>query len=166
MRKLLLLIVALAMLLCAAGCGSASNAPDSAATVPPTTPRPTPGSLPDVTPAVEAPDSSASANRSGSKEKVTCSMCNGTGKVRYYYGGSATEAALNGKNDYEYGPCTSCGGTGYTYVTVSGSPSSSNKVTCPSCGKKVDRLISRKDAAGVTRNWCSSCWADYDAIMG
>ena len=46
------------------------------------------------------------------------------------------------------------------------SQSGSGSVVCPSCGKKVSKLISKKDAAGVVRNWCSSCWADYNAIMG
>ncbi len=47
--------------------------------------------------------------------KVKCSFCNGTGKVKYYYGSSALEAYLSGHNDYEYGPCTSCDGKGYVY---------------------------------------------------
>ena len=51
---------------------------------------------------------------SSSTEKVTCSMCNGTGLVKYYYGSSALEAAMDGHDDYEYGKCTSCDGTGYT----------------------------------------------------
>lgn len=33
-------------------------------------------------------------------QKVTCSMCNGLGQVKYYYG--------DGDNDYNLGPCTSC----------------------------------------------------------
>lgn len=59
----------------------------------------------------------------------------------------------------------------YACVNSCGSSSSSNsnsissKITCPSCGRKVNSLISRKDKAGVTRNWCSSCWADYNDIM-
>ena len=103
------------------------------------------------------------------KERVTCSMCNGTGSVKYYYGGSALEAALDGYNDYEYGPCTSCDGTGYTYVTVkesSGGKSNSGGVVCPSCGKRVSGLKTKQDAAGVSRSWCSSCWSDYNSIMG
>lgn len=43
---------------------------------------------------------------SSSTEKVTCSMCNGTGLVKYYYGSSALEAAMDGHDDYEYGKCT------------------------------------------------------------
>lgn len=42
----------------------------------------------------------------------------------------------------------------------------SSTVKCPSCGKQVSRLITRKDAAGVSRTWCSDCWRDYDDIMG
>ncbi|MGO5540984.1 tetratricopeptide repeat protein [Blautia sp. HCP3S3_H10_1] len=42
----------------------------------------------------------------------------------------------------------------------------SQKVKCPSCGKYVSSLISKKDKAGVTRNWCSSCWSQYNDIMG
>lgn len=92
-----------------------------------------------------------------SKEKVICTMCNGTGKVKYYYG--------EGDDDYELGPCTSCDEKGYVYIKTSGS-SSAGKVTCPSCGKKVNNLVTRKDNAGVSRTWCSSCWSSYDDIMG
>ncbi|MBQ1381283.1 MAG: hypothetical protein IIY79_04625 [Ruminococcus sp.] len=42
----------------------------------------------------------------------------------------------------------------------------SSKLTCESCGNKVDHLVSRADNAGVTRTWCVDCWAEYDAIMG
>lgn len=34
---------------------------------------------------------------------------------------SALEAAMDGHDDYEYGKCTSCDGTGYTYIKTSGS---------------------------------------------
>lgn len=44
------------------------------------------------------------------EKKVTCTMCNGTGQVKYYYG--------DGDNDYNMGPCTSCDEKGYTIVTV------------------------------------------------
>lgn len=47
--------------------------------------------------------------------KVKCDLCNGTGKVKYYYGSSALEAYLSGHNDYEYGPCSRCDGKGYYY---------------------------------------------------
>lgn len=98
---------------------------------------------------------------SSSTEKVTCSMCNGTGLVKYYYGSSALEAAMDGHDDYEYGKCTSCDGTGYTYIKTSGS-SGYGKKTCPSCGKKVSRLITKEDDVGVNRTWCSECWYDYE----
>ena len=116
--------------------------------------------------------SSKTASSSGSlgstTEKVKCSMCNGTGQVEYYYGESALEAALNGQNDYELGPCTSCNGTGYVTVKTSAgsASSSSNKKTCPSCGNKVSNLVTKKDVAGVNRTWCSNCWNEYNAIMG
>lgn len=42
-----------------------------------------------------------------------CAHCNGTGSVKYYYGGSAWEAFLAGMPDYTFGPCTSCNGKGY-----------------------------------------------------
>ena len=114
------------------------------------------------------PTNSTSVSSGGTTEKVKCSMCNGTGHVKYYYGGSALEAALNGQNDYEYGPCTSCNGTGYTTVKTSTKSTSNsiNKKTCPSCGKKVSNLVTKKDVAGVSRTWCSNCWAEYNAIMG
>ena len=41
-----------------------------------------------------------------------CEWCNGTGKVKYYYGGSELEAILNGHEDSWYGQCASCHGTG------------------------------------------------------
>ena len=88
-------------------------------------------------------------------------MCNGTGLVKYYYGSSALEAAMDGHDDYEYGKCTSCDGTVYTYIKTSGS-SGYGKKTCPSCGKKVSRLITKEDDVGVNRTWCSECWYDYE----
>ena len=50
-----------------------------------------------------------------SLRKVTCEMCKGSGKVRYYYGESALEAFLDGYPDYEYGPCPNCEGKGYFF---------------------------------------------------
>ncbi len=55
----------------------------------------------------------AKPSTGSSTAKTKCATCNGTGTVKYYYGESAWEAALNGQNDYEFGPCPSCGGTGY-----------------------------------------------------
>ncbi len=57
------------------------------------------------------PSSGTSSNYSSGKS--ICPYCNGTGSVKYYYGDSSWDAALNGKNDYEFGPCYSCHGTGY-----------------------------------------------------
>ncbi len=125
---------------------------------------------PFITTAPETKDSNSksSSTTTSSKEKITCSFCNGTGSVKYYYGGSALEAALNGQNDYEYGKCTSCDGEGYKYVTTKSSSESSKPsgVICPSCEKRVSSLVTKKDAAGVNRSWCSSCWSDYNSIMG
>lgn len=99
---------------------------------------------------------------SSSSATVKCSSCNGTGSVKYYYGESDLEAVLSGHDPYEYGPCSSCDGTGYvTFNNVSGS----GKEVCPSCGKRVNSLQTKQDAAGVSRTWCSDCWKDYDAIM-
>lgn len=41
-----------------------------------------------------------------------CYWCNGTGKVKYYYGSSDLEAYFNGHDPYWYGQCGSCGGSG------------------------------------------------------
>lgn len=57
--------------------------------------------------------SSAGSSSSSSSGKEKCDWCNGTGMVKYYYGGSATEAFLNGHEDSWYGQCGSCQGTGY-----------------------------------------------------
>lgn len=46
------------------------------------------------------------------KVRVTCSFCNGTGQLKYYYG--------DRDNEYNWGPCTSCDEKGYTMMTPSG----------------------------------------------
>ena len=89
------------------------------------------------------------------EEKVACPMCNGAGEVKYYYG--------EGDEDYNLGPCTSCDGTGFITVQTDGK---TDGVICPSCEKRVDALVTKKDAAGESRSWCADCWAEYDAIMG
>ena len=95
----------------------------------------------------------------GNKEqKVTCTMCNGSGQVKYYYG--------EGDNDYNMGPCTSCDEKGYNKVIPKGDLSGGKRVICGSCETYVDELITQKDAAGEDRTWCADCWADYHAIMG
>ena len=95
----------------------------------------------------------------GNKEqKVTCTICNGTGEVKYYYG--------EGDNDYKMGPCTSCEGKGYVMIKPTGDSKGGEKVRCGRCGKDVDELVTKKDAAGENRTWCADCWADYDSMMG
>ncbi len=49
-----------------------------------------------------------SQNSDGGK----CHWCNGTGAVKYYYGGSDLEAYFDGHDPYWYGQCGSCGGNG------------------------------------------------------
>ena len=85
-------------------------------------------------------------------------MCNGTGRVKYYYGESSSA--------YNWGPCTSCDGKGYSMMTPKGNSNNGKNVICPGCGRYVDKLVSRKDKAGVTRRWCRNCWKEYDDIMG
>ena len=103
---------------------------------------------------------SSSKSSVGSK-KVKCTVCNGTGSVRYNYGDSDLQAILDGHDPYTYGKCSACNGTGYSgYTQKAGTKG------CGSCGKTVSSLSTRKDAAGVSRTWCSSCWASYNSIMG
>ena len=95
----------------------------------------------------------------GNKEqKIDCTMCNGSGEVKYYYG--------DGDNDYNMGPCTSCDGKGTITVTPSGNSNLGKNDICGSCEKYVDKLITKEDAAGESRTWCSDCWEEYDDIMG
>ena len=95
----------------------------------------------------------------GNKEqKVTCTLCNGLGEVKYYYG--------EGDNDYNMGPCTSCDGKGYIMITPTGDSNGGKRSICGSCGKYVDELITKKDAAGENRTWCADCWSEYDSLMG
>lgn len=108
-------------------------------------------------------DSSSNSNNTSNTTKIKCTVCNGTGSVKYYYGSSSLEAALNGHDDYEFGPCSSCNGTGYKSGTVKGG--SGSKI-CGSCNRRVDSLQTKKDASGVSRTWCSKCWSDYNKIMG
>lgn len=109
--------------------------------------------------------SNSSTSSSGNKEKVTCTMCNGTGSVKSYYGSSDLEAVLSGHDPYTFIKCSTCDGKGYKYTNVSGNKTSNSEI-CGSCNKYVSRLKKDKDAAGVTRNWCSDCWSSYWAIMG
>lgn len=90
--------------------------------------------------------------------KITCSICNGAGEVKYYYG--------DGENDYNLGPCTSCDGKGFIMVTPIGDSNGGKRVVCGSCYKYVDNLITKKDATGENRTWCEDCWEEYDNMMG
>lgn len=95
----------------------------------------------------------------GNKEqKVTCSMCNGIGQVKYYYG--------DGDNDYNWGPCTSCDEKGYIMIAPSGNSNGGKNPICNSCEKYVEELITKEDKAGESRSWCADCWDEYDEIMG
>lgn len=92
------------------------------------------------------------------EQKVTCTMCNGSGQVKYFYG--------EGDNDYNMGPCTSCDEKGYNIVIPSGNSGNGKNVVCGSCEKYVEKTITKEDAAGENRTWCSDCWESYDDIMG
>ena len=91
------------------------------------------------------------------EQKVTCSMCNGSGQVKYYYG--------EGDNEYNMGPCTSCEGKGYVMIVPTGDSKGGTRVICGSCGRYVDELITKEDAAGENRTWCEDCWSDYEKMM-
>ncbi len=90
------------------------------------------------------------------KHKVACTFCNGTGQVKYYYGDT---------DYYDMGLCSSCDGKGYTFVKPSGDSGGGTKKICGSCGKYVDRLVTKRDMAGESRTWCSACWSDYDSFF-
>lgn len=92
------------------------------------------------------------------EQQVTCTMCNGSGQVKYYYS--------DGDDDYNMGPCTSCDERGYIIVKPSGNSAGGKKVICGSCEKYVDEVITKKDVAGESRTWCSDCWENYDDMMG
>lgn len=95
---------------------------------------------------------------SGNKEeKVVCSLCNGTGEVKYYYG--------DNDDEFTMGVCTSCDGKGYSIITPSNKKSKGD-VVCDSCGKYVSEVITKADAAGESRTWCNDCWNNYEEIMG
>lgn len=92
------------------------------------------------------------------EQEITCTMCNGSGEVKYYYG--------DGDNDYSMGTCTSCDGKGTIIVKPSGNSNFGKKEICGSCEKYVDKLITKQDAAGESRTWCADCWESYDDLMG
>ena len=51
------------------------------------------------------------SNCNGAK-RIECISCNGTGLVKYYYGGSDLEAVLSGHDPYTVKKCTICNETG------------------------------------------------------
>lgn len=96
---------------------------------------------------------------SGNKEQqVTCSICNGSGQVKYYYG--------DGDNDYNWGPCTSYDEKGYVMIVPYGNSNGGKSQICSSCGRYVDELITKEDKAGESRSWCTDCWDEYEQLMG
>ena len=94
----------------------------------------------------------------GKEQKVTCTICNGSGEVKYYFG--------DGDNDYNMVLCTSCGGKGYVMIEPTGNSDGEKRVICGSCGKYVDELITKADAAGESRTWCADCWTEYNKMVG
>lgn len=92
------------------------------------------------------------------EQKVICSMCNGTGQVKYYYG--------NGDNDFNWGSCTSCDEKGYVMIVPSGNSNGGKNSICNSCEKYVEELITKEDKAGESRSWCADCWNEYESIIG
>lgn len=62
----------------------------------------------------ELKESYSYGNNNSSSKGKKCSWCNGTGSVKYYYGGSDLEAIIDGHESSWYGQCGSCGGTGYS----------------------------------------------------
>ena len=52
---------------------------------------------------------------SSTKTKTKCPTCNGSGLIRYYYGGSSLEALLDGQPDSTVQKCYTCDGSGYIY---------------------------------------------------
>lgn len=50
-------------------------------------------------------------------------------------------------------------------LSACGSSGSSRKI-CPSCGKSVTSLVTKKDVVGDTHTWCADCWSDYHSIIG
>ena len=50
--------------------------------------------------------------RGSSVGSGNCTWCNGTGRMKYYYGASALEAFIDGQPNSYYAQCGSCQGTG------------------------------------------------------
>lgn len=91
------------------------------------------------------------------EQQVTCSVCNGTGQVKYYYGDKDDE--------YNWGPCTSCDEKGYIMIIPSGDSNGGKNPICSSCKRYVEKLITKEDKARERRSWCADCWDEYEQLM-
>lgn len=91
-------------------------------------------------------------------QQVICSVCNGTGQVKYFYG--------NKDDEYNCGPCTSCNEKGYVMIVPSGNSNGGKNPICGSCERYVEELITKEDESGESRSWCADCWSEYNEIMG
>ena len=92
------------------------------------------------------------------EQKVSCSMCNGSGQVKYYCGDS--------DNNYNLGSCTSCNEKGYVMIVPSGNSNGGKNQICGSCERYVEELITKEDESGESRSWCADYWNEYNEIMG
>lgn len=91
-------------------------------------------------------------------QQVICSVCNGTGQVKYFYGDKDDE--------YNWGPCTSCDEKGYIMTVPSGDSNGGKNQICSSCERYVEELITKEDNAGERRSWCADCWEEYEQLIG
>lgn len=51
-------------------------------------------------------------------------------------------------------------------IEPTGNSDGEKRVICGSCGKYVDELITKADAAGESRTWCADCWTEYNKMVG
>lgn len=65
-------------------------------------------------------------------QQVICSVCNGTGQVKYFYGDKDDE--------YNWGPCTSCDEKGYIMTVPSGDSNGGKNQICSSCERYSFRI--------------------------
>lgn len=91
-------------------------------------------------------------------QQAICSVCNGTGQVKYFYGDKDDE--------YNWGPCTSCDEKGYIMTVPSGDSNGGKNQICSSCERYVEELITKEDNAGESRSWCADCWDEYNGLIG
>ena len=91
-------------------------------------------------------------------QQVICSVCNGTGQVKYFYGDKDDE--------YNWGPCTSCDEKGCIMTVPSGDSNGGKNQICSSCEIYVEELITKEDNAGERRSWCADCWEEYEQLIG